>query len=86
MRWKAIHFLNQEKAEAKETFVFKTKNCPPIIEELRNFEEGKTLITQKVKFRKIKCQFQKDLNDDIKAVKSANCLFVKADKSTNCKV
>ena len=39
-------------------------------------------IIQKVKFRKIKCQFQKELNDDITSVKSDNRLFVKADKST----
>ena len=83
MRWKAFHFLNREKAEEKETFGFKTKNCPPVIEELRNCEEGMTQIIQKVKFRKIKCQFQKELNDDITSVKSDNRLFVKADKCTN---
>lgn len=83
MRWKAYHFLNREKAAEKETFGFKTRNCPPVIEDLRNFEEGMTQIIQKVKFRNIKCQFQKDLNDDISSVKRDNRLFVKADKSTN---
>ena len=72
MRWKAFHFLNQEKSVAKETFSFKTKNCPPVIEELRNFE-----------FWKINCQFQNDLKNDITSVKSDNRLFVKGDKSTN---
>ena len=74
MRWKAFHFLNQEKSTAKETFGFKTKNCPPVIEELRKFEEGMTQIIQKIKFRKINCEFQN---------KRDNRLFVKADKSTN---
>ena len=83
MRWKAFHFLNREKAVAKETFDFKTRNCPPVIEELRNFEEGMAQIIQKVTFREIKCQFQKDLNDDISSVKRENRLFVKADKSTS---
>lgn len=83
MRWKAYHFLNRDKAAEKETFGFKTKNCPPVIKELRNFEEGMTRIIQKVKFRKIECQFQKGLNDDITSVKRDNRLFVKADKSTN---
>ena len=77
MRWKAFHFLNREKAVAKETFGFKTRNCPPVIEELINFEEGTAQIIQKVKFRGIKCQFQKDLNDDIG--KSTN--FYKLDAS-----
>ena len=83
MRWKAFHFLNREQVTAKETFGFKTRNCPPIIKELRNFEEGMTQIIQKVKFKNIKCHFQKDLNDDIASVKSDNRLLVKADKSTN---
>ena len=83
MRWKAFHFLKQEKSAAKETFGFKTKNCPPVIEELQNFEEGMTQIIQKVELRKINCQFQKDLRNDITSVKSNNRLFVKADKSTN---
>ena len=42
-----------------------------------------TKIIQKVKFKNIKCQFQKDLNDDIKSIKSDNHLLVEADKSTN---
>ena len=42
-----------------------------------------TKIIQKVKFKKIECQFQKDLNEDIKSIKSDNRLFVKVDKSTN---
>ena len=42
-----------------------------------------TQIIQKVKFRKINCQFQNDLKNDITSVKSDNRLFVKADKSTN---
>lgn len=40
-------------------------------------------IIQKVKFKNVKCQFQKDLAGDIKSIKSDNHLFVKADKSTN---
>ena len=83
MRWKAFHFLNREKAAEKETFGFKTRNCPPVSEDLKNFEEGMAEIIQKVRFRKIKCQFQKDLNADISSVKRDNRLFVKADKSTN---
>ena len=83
MRWKAFHFLNPGQASTKETFSFKTRNCPPIVEELRNFEEGMTQLIQTVKFRDIKCQFQKDLNDDIRSIRNDNRLFVKADKSTN---
>ena len=42
-----------------------------------------TKIIQKDKFKNIECQFQKNLNEDIKSINSDNRLFVKADKSTN---
>ena len=83
MRWKAYHFLNPYEQPEKETFGFKTRNSPPVIEELKEFEDGLTKIIQKVKFKNIECQFQKDLNEDIKSIQSDNRLFVKADKSTN---
>ena len=83
MRWKAYHFLNQTQQSGKENFGFKTTNNPPVIEELKEFEDGMTKIIQKVKFKNIKCQFQEDLNDDIKSIKSDSRLLVKADKSTN---
>ena len=42
-----------------------------------------TKIMQKVKFKNTECQFQKDLSEDIKSIKSDNHVFVKADKSRN---
>ena len=83
MRWRAFHFLNPEQTAAKETFGFKTKNCPPAIEEMKAFEQGMITIIHNTKFKDIKCQFQSDLDEDIKSVKNDNRLFVKADKSTN---
>ena len=83
MRWKAFHLLNPGQTADKKTFGFKTKNCPPVIEELRCFEEGMVQIIQNVEFKNMKCQFQKELNEDIKLIKNENRLFVKADKSTN---
>ena len=40
MRWKTFHYLNPVTVAEKETFGFKTKNCPPTIEDTRPFEEG----------------------------------------------
>ncbi|PFX26443.1 hypothetical protein AWC38_SpisGene8874 [Stylophora pistillata] len=40
-------------------------------------------LIQSVQFKNTKCQFQKELNEDIKLIKNENRLFVKADKSTN---
>ena len=46
-----------EETTAKETFGIKTRNCPPVIGDLNNFEEGLIKIIQSVKFKDIKCQF-----------------------------
>ena len=83
MRWKAFHFLNPVTAADKETFGFKTKNSPPAIAEMKHFEEGMINIIQNIEYRKVECQFQQDLKDDIASVKSDNRLFVKANKTTN---
>ena len=49
----------------KRYFRLKTRNNPPVIEELKEFEDGMTKIIQKVDFETIKCHFQKDLNEHI---------------------
>ena len=48
VRWKAFHYLNPVTAAEKETFGFKTKNCPPTIEETRPFEEGMIKLIQNI--------------------------------------
>ncbi|RUA05113.1 MAG: hypothetical protein DSY43_05320, partial [Gammaproteobacteria bacterium] len=83
MRWKAFHFLNPELTTVKENFGFKTRNCPPVIEEMKKFEDGMISIIQNINFQDVKCQFQQDLKEDIKSVKNDKHLFVKADKSIN---
>ena len=83
MRWKAFHYLNPLTAADKETFGFKTKNCPPVVEEMKGFEEGMIRIIQNITFKRTQSQFQQDLKKDIASVKNENCLFVKADKTTN---
>ena len=75
MRWKAFQFLNPVTATDKETFGFKTKNSPPAIAEMKHFEEGMINIIQNIEYRKVECQFQQDLTDDIASVKSDNRLL-----------
>ncbi|XP_044180078.1 uncharacterized protein LOC122961531 [Acropora millepora] len=83
VKWKAFHYLNPVTAAEKETFGFKTKNCPPTIEETRPFEEGMIKLIQNITYKAVKCKFQRALKNDIASVKNENRLFVKADKSTN---
>ena len=84
MRWKAFHYLNPVTAANKETFGFKTKNCPPVVEEMKSFEEGMISIIQIITFKRAQSQFQQDLQGDIASVKKNNDrLFVKGDKTIN---
>ena len=58
MIWKAFHYWNPVTAAEKETFGFKTRNCPPVVEEMKSFEEGMIYIIQKVSFKGTQSQFQ----------------------------
>lgn len=83
MRWKAFHFLSPTTPADKNTFGFKSKNCPPSVEEMRAFEEGMINIIKNIEYKDVKCQFQQDLKKDISSIKNEDRLFVKADKSVN---
>ena len=69
------HFLNPLTAADMETFGFKTKNCPPVVEEMKGFEEGMIRIIQNITFKETQSQFQQDLKNDIVSVKKRK-LFV----------
>ena len=38
MAWKALEFLGNLHFSDKVTVVFKSKNCPPVVQEHENFE------------------------------------------------
>ena len=42
MRWKALKFLGRLESSEKETFGFRSRKCPPVVDELTNFELGLT--------------------------------------------
>ena len=100
MRWRALFFLqengsdeessemkDEHKKDRKETFGFKTRNCPPKIEELQEFEEEFLQMIENVQFHKTSNEFQKQLKEDIKTVTNSNRLFISADKTRDmCKV
>lgn len=52
-----------------EKFQFKTKKYPPVIEELTSFEKNILAVIDKIKFRKIKGDFQKQLSTEVRQIK-----------------
>ena len=83
MRWKALEFLGKLHSSDKIIYSFKSRNCPPIVQELGNFENELLFMIKNIQFRKINNSFQSPMNEDIKQVKGDSKTFVPADKSRN---
>ena len=83
MRWKALQFLGKLDSSEKQTFGFRSRNCPPAVEELANFEDDLMLMTKNVEFRNINNTFQEKLRNDVKELRESDKVFVSADKSLN---
>ena len=65
IRWKALEFLGKLDSTEKETYGFRSRNCPPIVEEVANFENDLMLMIKNVQFKYIKNNFQTKLKEDI---------------------
>ena len=85
MKWKAYFFLNPDaKGNQKETFGFNSRNTPPQIPAMTNFEKRLLSMIENIKFRKVKCWFQQKLSSDIQTnIKRTDELLIPADKTTN---
>ena len=84
MRWKAYFYLNPDVSDKqKQTFGFTSRNTPPMPAML-NFEKRLLTMIQNIKFRKVKCPFQRKLSSDIQTnIKNSNNLLAPADKTSN---
>ena len=67
----------------KETFGFRSRKCPPVVDELPNFESDLRQMIKNIEFRNINNTFQEKLRKDIMELSKENKVFVSADKSTN---
>ena len=84
MRWKALAFLGKiEQIKHNQNYNFHTRNCPAVVEELREFECDLQLMIKNVVFKKVNNSFQIQLPNDVKKVKESDKIFVPADKLRN---
>ena len=85
MRWKAHFYLNPTTdGKRKETFGFKSRNTPPQVPAMLNFENSLLKMIENVKFRKVNCSFQQKLSSDIKNnIQKSDKLLVPTDKTSN---
>ena len=87
MRWRAFFFLKRDEEtdgpETKETFGFRTRKCPPRVEDLEAFEDDLLRLIENVQFRKTKNDLQERLKKDMEKIKQCNKVIVPADKTRN---
>ena len=96
MRWKALFFLKATKDKNcsdedentptppnEENFGFKSRKCPPQIEELKPFEDDMLKLIENLRFKKVTNHFQSNLKKDITDIKKSKNMFIPADKTRN---
>jgi hypothetical protein len=84
LRWKALFFLNPKaKQEEKETYGFNSRRSPPVINEMKPFEDRLKHLISNVEFQKQDNNFQRQLRNNIKDIKQEKKVFIKADKTNN---
>ena len=64
--------------DQKETYGYKP---PPIIQELKEFENDLVDLIQNIKFRHVPNHFQNKLQKDLKHIKKDDHLYIPADKT-----
>ena len=84
MRWKAAFFDgNVENNVGQKTYGLKSSKTPPVVKELIAFEEDLWKLVTRLKFRRVNCEFQSKLKEDIKSTKRSKKVYVSVDKTSN---
>ena len=84
MRWKAFFFDKEpESNDDSYNTIYKSKKCPPQIEDLKLFESDIIKMIENIKFKVTSNEFLDLLNDDVQKIRTSNKVLVKADKTQN---
>ena len=83
IRWKALEFLRKLDSKEKETYGFRSRDCPPIVEEVAYFENDLIMMIKNIQFKYIKNDFQTKLKEDILNIQKCEKVLIPADKSRN---
>ena len=80
MEWPG-NFGNLDSTE-KDTYGFRSRNCPPVVEEVANFQNDLMMI-KNIQFKYIKNDLQTKLKEDILNIQKCEKVLIPADKSRN---
>jgi hypothetical protein len=71
MRWKALFYDNPTSTSNNnnsDKFGFRSRKCPPVIADMKHFENDVFSMVNSIEFRKISDPFQQQLQQDIKII------------------
>ena len=83
MRWKGLVVLGKFQSTDKNNCGFHSKKCPPVVEEIVNFENDLMSMIKGIQFRNVNNHFLQKISNDVKEINSINEVLVPADKSKN---
>ena len=86
MRWKAIHFNNNDSTDNNiedKRHELKSPYSPRQVKELIPFENDFVELIRNIKFRKIRNTLQENLKEDIELIKDPHKIMTFADKTSN---
>ena len=87
MRWKASFYERKDDytstPDDNNSFGFKSRKCPPRIEDLESFETDMLKMIKQIEFKKEYSTFQHELRNDTIKIKNSTKAFIPADKTTN---
>lgn len=86
MRWKALFFTDDQPSDTyhqDDHYGFKSKQCPPQIDEMKPFEDDLYHLIDSISFRQTSNDLQKKMKQDIKSVRESADVVLPADKTRN---
>ena len=84
MRWKAFFFDKEpESNDDSYNTIYKSKKCPPQIQDLKLFESDIIKMIENIKFKVTSNEFLDLLNKDVQKIRTSNKVLVQADKTQN---
>ena len=84
LRWRVIFSLNTNNKEEKNTYGFKSTKTPPVVPELKPFEDEFIGVIKNIEFDENRTNaFQEKLKTEVKNIKNEPNLIIAADKTSN---
>ena len=80
--WKVLEFQGKHDDNKKNTCGFKSLKCPPLVNEIKSFENELLLMVKNIESKNAKNEFQEKLKEDINEIKTIGKMFVAADNKT----